>query len=344
MSYNRFNEYKILDSIIEKHSIWTDMKNIESQLVDLKSNLKIYRNNKSLSDSLSKSIEDKTIEIENRNKEVIRLSKENKVLEETISSMNIRLDYLKQYSENRKDIEDCESRKKNLKDEFESVKDNIQTVKNKVDSLNILKDELTRYENIINPLSEEINQIKFNLSNIVGYQQEFKEVADRYEKIVFIRNACSPGNGKGIQSEYIKRYMNDIIIDCNSMLAYMFNGSIQLDIPIINEKQFSIPFMGPGGLMVPDISNGSTAQRCMIGLVFSCVAMMKSSIKYNIPRFDEIDGGLDQSNRVTFITVLNQILDFMRSEQCIICSHNTEFESYNTTRIYASVGGITIEQ
>ena len=343
-NFNRFDEIKILDSLIEKYSIFNEITNINSQLSDLESDLKIYKSNKNLTESLNNSIITKTKEIENRNNEIIRLSKENKVLEESINSMNTRLDNLNQYSENIKNIEDCNNRKDSLKKEFDSVKDNIQTVKNKVDSLNLLKDELSRYDNIINPLSENINEIKYTLSNIVSYQQEFKNVSEKYEKITFIRNACSPGNGKGIQSEYIKRYMNDIIIDCNSMLAYMFDGSIQLDIPIINEKQFSIPFVGLGGLIVPDISNGSTAQRCMIGLVFSCVAMMKSSTKYNIPRFDEIDGGLDSSNRVTFISVLNNILDFMRSEQCIICSHNTEFEAYNTTRIYTSIGGITIEQ
>lgn len=343
-NFNRFDEIKILDLLIEKYSIFNEITNINNQLSDLESDLKIYKSNKNLSESLNNSIIAKTKEIEDRNNEIIRLSKENKVLEESINQMNTRLDNLNQYSENIKNIEDCNNRKDSLKKEFDSVKDTIQTVKNKVDSLNLLKDELIRYDNIINPLSENINEIKYTLSNIVSYQQEFKKVSDRYEKITFIRNACSPGNGKGIQSEYIKRYMNDIIIDCNSMLAYMFDGSIQLDIPIINEKQFSIPFVGLGGLIVPDISNGSTAQRCMIGLVFSCVAMMKSSTKYNIPRFDEIDGGLDSSNRVTFISVLNNILDFMRSEQCIICSHNTEFEAYNTTRIYTSIGGITIEQ
>lgn len=342
--YNRFDEIKIIDQLIEKHSILNEMNNINSQLAGLESDLKLYRNNKSLTESLSSSIESKTKEIEERNNNVIRLSKENRVLEESIKSMSNRLDLLNQYLENNRQINDCNNRKDNLKKEFESVKDTIQTVKNKVDSLNLLKDELTRYDNIINPLSENINEIKYTLSNIVSYQEEFRQVSEKYEKITFIKNACSPGNGRGIQSEYIKRYMNDIIIDCNSMLAYMFDGSIQLDIPIINEKQFSIPFVGLGGLIVPDISNGSTAQRCMIGLVFSCVAMMKSSTKYNIPRFDEIDGGLDQSNRVTFIAVLNRILDFMRSEQCIICSHNTEFEAYNTTRIYTSIGGIHIEQ
>ena len=344
VSHNRFNEFSILNSVIEKHTIWIDAKNIDNQLKGLESDLKLYQNNKNLIDSLTKSISEKEEEINNRNNDIIRLGKENRVLEESISSMTIRLENLEKYAENEKSIEDCNNRRSELKAEFDAVKEKIKTVKDKVDSLNSLKDELSNVDSSINPLRETINEIKYNLANMVGYQEELKNVSEKYDKITFIRNACSPGNGKGIQSEYIKRYMNDIIIDCNMMLSHMFGGAIQLDIPIINEKQFTIPFMGLGGLMVPDISNGSTAQRCMIGLVFSCVAMMKSSTRYNIPRFDEIDGGLDSDNRVTFIAVLNTILDFMKSEQCIICSHNSEFESYSTTRIYTRTGGINIEQ
>ena len=96
-------------------------------------------------------------------------------------------------------------------------------------------------------ISDGIIQLKHDLTNMVGYQQEYKDSSDKYEKMVFIRNACSPGNGMGIQSEYIKRYMNDIIIDCNKMLGYMFGGVIQLDVPVINEKQFSIPFLNSKG-------------------------------------------------------------------------------------------------
>ena len=234
--------------------------------------------------------------------------------------------------------------KNSLKQEFDSVKDRIKTVKEKVDSLNTIKNSITIIEDNLSPINDTINGLNYSLSSIVDYQREYADSADRYDKISFIRNACNPGNGLGIQSEYIKRYMNDVIIDCNQMLGYMFNGSIRLEVPVINEKQFSIPFIGPNGIVVPDISNGSTAQKCMIGLVFSCVAMMKSSTTYNIPRFDEIDGGLDQQNRVMFINVLNSILNFMGSEQCIICSHNMEFDTQSTTRIICSHTGIRIEQ
>ena len=146
-----------------------------------------------------------------------------------------------------------------------------------------------------------------------------------------------------IQSEYVKMYMNDIIYTCNTLLGYMFGGTLQLDMPVINEKQFSIPFIGPNGFTVYDISAGSTAQKCMIGLVFSCASMMKSSNTYNILRFDEIDGGLDTDNRRLFIQIVNQIMDIMRSKQCIMVSHNSEFDTENVTTIRLSHRGLTFD-
>ena len=334
----------VVNSLIEKASVYNDMKLSKDHLASLESDLRTYNNNKSLAESLDASIQSNEILYDKRAADIQETSSDLTFTNGIIETLNKKIETLKQMKEAETGLNDLVAEKDKLRAEFESVKDKIKLVKEKIDSVNIIKSDLQRIEESIKPLDDTINQIKYNLTSIIQYQTEYADSASRYDKMIFIRNACSPGNGLGIQSEYIKRYMNDIIIDCNTMLGYMFNGTIRLDVPIINEKQFSIPFLGPNGIIVPDISMGSTAQKCMIGLVFSCVAMMKSSLSYNIPRFDEIDGGLDQQNRITFINVLNQILDFMHSEQCVICSHNMEFDTQSTTRLICSHSGIRIEQ
>ena len=340
----RFPEFGEVDSIIEKSKTYSELKRAQEQLKGLEGDLKIYLNNKSMIDNLTSSISKNEGVYHEREEEIKRLTREYNFNTTVVDDFSNILAGLDRIIGLRNRLADLEKEKEELKREFDSVKDKIKLVKDKVDSVNIIKADIEKVEEEIKPLEETINHITYALSNIIGYRQEYADSSNKYEKMLFIRNACSPGNGLGIQSEYIKRYMNDIIIDCNQMLSYMFGGTIQLEVPIINEKQFSIPFIGPNGIVVPDISEGSTAQKCMIGLVFSCVAMMKSSIKYNIPRFDEIDGGLDPGNRITFINVLNEVLDFMNSEQCIICSHNTEFDTQNTTRLLFSHNGIRIEQ
>lgn len=339
-----FTEFNIVGDLIEKANIYVILKGLIDQRKSMEADYKIYQNNKSMMDKLDASIKENEKLYEERESELKELNKNctfTSGLIETLKAQIEIIDSIIQLSQSKSQMDQD---KISLKQEFDSVKDKIKTVKEKVDSLNEIKNSISILEENLGPINDTITRLNYSLASIVDYQQEYADSADRYEKISFIRNACNPGNGLGIQSEYIKRYMNDVIIDCNQMLGYMFNGSIRLEVPVINEKQFSIPFIGPNGIIVPDISNGSTAQKCMIGLVFSCVAMMKSSTTYNIPRFDEIDGGLDQQNRVMFINVLNSILNFMGSEQCIICSHNMEFDTQSTTRIICSHTGIRIEQ
>lgn len=334
----------VVNSLIEKASIYADLKKAKEQLKDLESDIKAFESNRALMDNLEASIYNNEKLYDSRAGEIQEITNDINFTSNLINNLTSKLELLKTAKEHQDKIDSLSTEKDQLRIEFESVKDKIKLVKEKMDSATSIKTQLKNVEDTIAPLADTISQINYDLTSIVQYQSEYKESADKYDKMVFIRNACSPGNGLGIQSEYIKRYMNDIIIDCNTMLGYMFGGCIRLDVPIINEKQFSIPFLGPNGIIVPDISMGSTAQKSMIGLVFSCVAMMKSSLKYNIPRFDEIDGGLDQQNRITFINVLNQILDFMHSEQCVICSHNMEFDTQSTTRLICSHTGIRIEQ
>ena len=343
ISYN-FPEFEKVSSLIEKNYLYLDLQKIKQQLVGLEQDLKVYKNNQALIESLTNTIENNSKTFSDRTQKIEKLSKNCSFIEKVIDEYSSKLEIVSKLVELKSDEDKLLQEKESLKVEFDNIKTNIKTVKEKIDSVNSIKNELLRVEESIKPILESINRLKFTLANLTEYQEELASSSSRYDKMVFIRNACSPGNGLGIQSEYIKRYMNDIIIDCNKMLGYMFGGSIRLEVPVINEKQFSIPFYGPNGILVPDISNGSTAQKCMIGLVFSCVAMMKSSMKYNIPRFDEIDGGLDQQNRITFINVLNQILDFMHCEQCIICSHNTEFDTQNTTRLICSKSGILFSE
>ena len=340
--HNQFNDFNKLNDYIEFASIYTMAKEIQEQYDSLSSDLKVYQNNKALIDSLNNSIEKSNKEIEENNNKINELNKSRLFLEEVISQYNDRISTLEELiSENNKHI-DLENQKNQIRDQFNKVKDDIRIVKEKIDTANSIRNDIESIDNAIGPLTEEINHATFALSEINTLQNDFKQTSSEFEKLSFIKDACSPGNGMSIQSEYVKMYMNDIIYTCNTLLGYMFNGALQLDMPIINEKQFSIPFIGPNGIQVPDISNGSTAQKCMIGLVFSCASMMKSSNTYNILRFDEIDGGLDTDNRRLFIQVVNQIMNIMRSTQCIMVSHNSEFDTENVTTIRCSHRGISI--
>ena len=57
------------------------------------------------------------------------------------------------------------------------------------------------------------------------------------------------------------------------------------------------------------------------------VLLNQASTKYNITRLDEVDGGLDYSNRAVFMQILQRVIDILGIEQLFIISHN--MESYN---------------
>ena len=342
--FNFFQIITLLNDYLEKASIYEELKGLKSKYDSLSGDLKLYQSNKKLIESLQDSINSMEKEIEDRKRDIKKYTNECEFLNKLIEQLQIRSDLLQELKVVSNKDNELELEMSKLREEYSKIKDNIRVVKEKVDSLNDIKNNIELVEKMISPITEEINKVKFNIANIMAYQEEFQEYSVQYEKLSFIKDACSPGSGKSIQSEYVKMYMNDIIITCNTLLGYMFSGSIRLDLPVINEKQFSIPFIGPNGFQVPDISNGSTAQKCMIGLVFSCVSMMKSSSTYNIPRFDEIDGGLDQENRIVFINVINQILDIMKAKQCIMISHNNEFDTQSTTIIECARNGIKFSE
>ena len=64
-------------------------------------------------------------------------------------------------------------------------------------------------------------------------------------------------------------------------------------------------------------------------MILSFSLLYHSSTKYNIIKLDEIDGPLDQNNRLFFSDVLNNIMDIMGTEQCIMISHNAELQVDN---------------
>ena len=118
-------------------------------------------------------------------------------------------------------------------------------------------------------------------------------------------------------------YMNKTLDLANQLLGMIFQGQYRLLEYIINQDEFRMPFVG-NGLTVDDISNGSTSQVCIMGMIINLVLLNQASTKYNITRLDEIDGGLDAYNRYMFVDVLNNIINILNIDQLFIISHSVE--------------------
>lgn len=272
-----------------------------------------------------------------------------------------------------KDLENKHNSIKQMKLELDQISDKVvklTTLVNLMDKYNTTfeknKNDSNRYDEIwksMNDINTAINDIAHNtelinsynksleglerdrsslehtIKNLQEYKIELEVYTNKYEKIDIIKKYSSPL--KGIQNIFMEIYMNKIIDLSNQMLMYLFEGEYILQPFIITADEFRIPCKGEGYIN-DDISSMSTAQICMISMILSFSLLYQSSTKYNILHLDEIDGGLDTRNRLQFTYLLNQLIDLLECEQCIMISHNNEINTEEADIIVLKNPGDTI--
>ena len=155
--------------------------------------------------------------------------------------------------------------------------------------------------------------------------QEHEMYSIKYNMIETLKKYCSPTGG-GIQTLFMQLYMSKTLDIANQILQMLFNGEYKLLDFIINQNEFRIPFIG-NGLPVDDISSGSCSQIAMMGLAINMALFYQASTKYNIPRFDEIESGLDNYNREKIINIFAYIIKLLNIEQAFIISHSIELDN-----------------
>ena len=253
-------------------------------------------------------------EIEQYNSDIVN-SKNNL---SNIKSAILEMEYVLELFEN---IEVNETNKQKLLDEFEEIKNSMKTIKQSIDNIDVLTNTLNNINKELIPLSNEREKLQHSIKLLNDYQIELKDYNEKYELIETLKKYSSPTSG--IQTIFINLYMNKTLSLANQLLQLMFNGKYVLCQFVINENEFRIRCMG-SGLINDDISSMSTSETCMISMILSFAILQQASTDYNILILDEIDGGLDTYNRLTFLEVLESLINILNVEQCFIISHNDE--------------------
>jgi DNA repair exonuclease SbcCD ATPase subunit len=186
----------------------------------------------------------------------------------------------------------------------------------------------------LDPINEQKKTIDSQILLLESYNKEYQDYSMKFDVIDKLRKYSSPTAG-GIQSLFMSLYMNKTLDLANQLLGMIFQGQYRLLEYIINQDEFRMPFIG-NGLTVDDISNGSTSQVCIMGMIINLVLLNQASTKYNITRLDEIDGGLDAYNRYMFVDVLNNIINILNIDQLFIISHSVESALSNVDVIQLS--------
>ena len=192
-----------------------------------------------------------------------------------------------------------------------------------ITNISNMNNRLSRINMELSPISNSKKDIEAKLAMLNNFKQEYDMYKDQYNILEILRKYSSPTSGS-IQSLFMSVYMDKTLDTVNRLLGMIFGGKYQIAQYIINESEFRIPFISSTGMMVDDISHGSTSQVCIMGMLINLVLFTTSSSRYNIVSLDEIDGGLDYENRYLFVNILQQVCSILNIDQLFIISHSVE--------------------
>jgi hypothetical protein len=215
-----------------------------------------------------------------------------------------------------------------ITNKIESMEKNTVLIKDLTDKLNRRASELSALQNTDLPaLNKSIEENKYRMVLFEQYTRDSQEYAAKYNEVQMIKKYTSI---HGIQTVYMSVFMNSILNTTNTLLRLLFGGRFALQPFIINENEFNIPCADSEGRVREDISLMSDSQLSMISMLISFVLLRNSSNRYNIIKLDEVDDNLDSMNRIQFSILIEQIMNDLGFDQCLIISHNNELDLSNT--------------
>jgi DNA repair exonuclease SbcCD ATPase subunit len=264
-------------------------------------------------DSIINQIEALNADITNGTRELMSLKEEDKnytLLEQSLT-----------------ELDDISKNKAELTVEYNKIENDIVRIKSLLANLQLNRSRLSVLDNDLKPLVIDRDNCNHSIRTLAEYNEELKQYQANYDTIEAIKYYSSPTSG--IQIIFLNLYMNKILSLANELLSLMFNGELEILPFIINEREFRIPCCSAGGLPSDDITSMSNSQICIISMAIQFALLYHSSTKLNIPRLDEIDSGLDFSNRGQFIIFLRELMGKLQIQQTFIISHNSEIPTNN---------------
>jgi DNA repair exonuclease SbcCD ATPase subunit len=322
---DKFEDIDELYKFVDCGNMIEEYKSAQEQLRKYEAEYKLYESRNNIIESilldiekLSKKINNIADELDSDNNTIVEI-------ENTLDALqNTKQKLFNLFSKINDSLIPSESRQ----EELNKIKSTLDSNTSELNNLEIQLGKLNANNNaIINDiktLTNERDNIRHSLVMLNDYRKELIEYQDKFVKVEKIRYYSS--SSTGIQTLYMQLYMNKILSTANDLLSMLFDGEFALQPFVINEQEFRIPCLG-SGLLHDDISSMSTAQKSMISMIISYSILYQSQSKYNVISLDEMDGSLDGSNRSYFMTLLDNLMNILRCEQCFIISHNSELIS-----------------
>lgn len=329
MKGDNFNDIYELYQYIGYANVYELYKVDMEKLNNLKSDMKLIKAQREIIDTLQDELSqlgEKLANITDKmtlaNDEIIKKTTHLGELRDEIDKVNNAI------SKQRR-IDELRSARDEYRSKLNTVSVNIEKISAEISKINAANSQLQGIVNELGPLSEAKDNISYSLTKLAEYKAECEQYEKKYQLIELLKKYSSPTKG-GIQTIFMQLYMDKTLSLSNQLLSMMFEGEMEILPYVINENEFRIPVVNHiSNMITDDISNCSTSERSMVGMIMGFAMMYQSSTVYNIIKLDEIDGGLDQYNRSMFPSILSQIMQILNVENCLIVSHAAEADMSN---------------
>ena len=182
-----------------------------------------------------------------------------------------------------------------------------------------LSQELALTNNAINNNREESKRLENRINEYIKLTKEADVLAKKQNDLTLILDSVS--TKKGIPVIYMKTYLGKIQKLANNLLSLIYDDELVLARFQVTQDTFEIPYL-KNGVLIPDVKYASQSELAMMTMALSFAISNRASKKYNILLLDEIDAGLDEENRLAFMTMLDRQMQELNAEQVFMISHN----------------------
>lgn len=329
MEGDNFNDIYDLYQYIGYANIYELYRIDMDKVKELKSEMRLVQAQKDIIDDLQAELDRLGAKLANIADKMAAVNNEISEKTKQVGVLRSKLATLDTAISRQRKIDDLEYQKREYTSQINTVSASIEKISTEINRINSCNSQLQGIIQEMTPLKKMVDELSYSLTKLAEYKTEYDQYEKKYQLIELLKKYSSPTKG-GIQTIFMQLYMDKTLSISNQLLSMMFDGEMEIQPYVINESEFRIPVINHiSNMITDDISNCSTSERSMVGMIMGFAMMYQSSTVYNIIKLDEIDGGLDQQNRSMFPSILSQIMQILNVENCLIVSHAGEADMSN---------------
>lgn len=322
IKYNIGNIITTLNGIIEYVNDLEEYKKINKNLIDIESKYHSLSTQEDFISMINEDINRLQNQLDKDTEEINNINNNIQKLQQIYDEISITLQVSTSIFDYHISLNECNDAIKILNEELDENRSNIDKIQKLKSDIEKIEINISELREQLKPLKKERDTLEYKLNISNEYNKELKEYNDMYTKVDTLKYYCSPTTG--IQLLFANMYLSKIMDNANNILRNLFGGVFALLPLVITETEFKIPVAVNGGINHDDITSMSSAQISLISMIISISLLSQTSTKLNIIIGDEIDAPFDSENRREFINILMQLMNLVKSSQCVLISHNSE--------------------